>query len=152
MGDQGHDRRHSAARVVGVPTPETLPLWWCCVGTDALVADQGGVVVVRLVVLLPHSELLTGKTVMVRGPLQTDKQTTNQAPQVHMSVSVAVQKHQFSVSYWRSALTAGALLTVGTVHPQPVGFMEHPEGTLKHTHTHSCHDPNNKQSVSVSND
>ncbi len=40
-------------------------------------------------------------------------------------------------SYRWFALTAGALPTAGTVHPQPVSFMKHPKWTLKHTHTHT---------------
>ena len=43
--------------------------WWWCDGTDAVVAQQGAVVV-RLVLLLPDSELLTGESLMLRGPLQ----------------------------------------------------------------------------------
>lgn len=53
-------------------TPCTRP-WWRCVSTDAVVVEQGGAVVGRLVLLLPQAELLTGQSLMLRRPLQTNR-------------------------------------------------------------------------------
>lgn len=47
--------------------------WWS-VCTKALVAQQVGAVMVQPVLLLPQSELLTRKTLMLREPLQTHKE------------------------------------------------------------------------------
>lgn len=44
----------------------------CSVRTNAVIAEQGrGAVVVWLILLLPNSELVTGDSLMLRGPLQT---------------------------------------------------------------------------------
>lgn len=65
--------------------------WWC-VRTDAVVAEQGGVVVVWLVLLLPDSELVTGESLMLGRPLQ--EQTGGS--QVHVTDSVTVRRTRFS--------------------------------------------------------
>lgn len=57
-----------------VLTPEARrETWCCCVCTKALVAQQVSAVMVHLVLLLPQHELLAGKTLMLRRPLQTHR-------------------------------------------------------------------------------